>query len=313
MPPQHLSSSVPFLTEAGLETTIYYKHKINLPCFSGTPLLTSSSGQQLITSLYKAYANIAAAHGMGIILDTRTWRASSAWAEPLKFTEAELLDLNRSAVRLLKEVRRDLEKENPNIRIVLDGVLGPLRDAYETYSSDEISVVAAKDMYRDQISALVDEGVELLSLMTVTNLNEAIAIVELAKEKSIPVAVSFSLESDGKLLGGRSLENAIQSVDTATNGYTAYFGINCVHPVRILQPLQNMPSHLRQRIGLFRGNASLKSHEELDNSDTLDRGDIPTFVDAMKQVLELLPAVKAVGGCCGTDEEHLNAIAGLFT
>jgi S-methylmethionine-dependent homocysteine/selenocysteine methylase len=194
------------------------------------------------------------------------------------------------------------------VRIVIDGVVGPLRDAYED-SSDEVSIDSARAVYRHQIRTLVEEGVEIISLMTVTNLNEAIAVIEVAKEMNIPVAVSFSLESDGKLLSGLSLENAIQTVDEATDGYTTYFGINCVHPTRILQPLENMDLEVRQRIGLIRGNASLKTHEELDNSDTLDRGHIPTFVSALKKVLVLLPGIKVVGGCCGTDEEHLTAIA----
>ncbi|QKX53180.1 uncharacterized protein TRUGW13939_00256 [Talaromyces rugulosus] len=305
----HLTSAIPFLTEAGLETTAYHTYKIDLPCSSGTTLLTSESGRELVRSLYKSYANIAASSGTGILLATRTWRASSAWAKPLNYSEDELRDLNYAAVHFLKQVRNEVNKTNPAVRIVLDGVVGPLRDAYEDYSSDEISVDSAKEAYRGQIRTLVEEGVEIISLMTVTNLHEAIAVVELSKEMQIPVAVSFSLESDGKLLSGLSLENAIQTVDKATDGYTTYFGINCVHPARILQPLENMDLDVRQRIGLIRGNASLKSHEELDNSDTLDRGHIPTFVSALKQVLLLLPGIRVVGGCCGTDEEHLTALA----
>lgn len=305
----HLTSKIPFLTEAGLETTAYHTYKIDLPCSSGTTLLTSDQGRELVKSLYTSYAEIAEVSGTGILLATRTWRASTAWAKPLGYSVDELLDLNRAAVRFLKIVREEVNKTNPDVRIVIDGVVGPLRDAYEDYSSDEISVETAKESYHDQIRTLVEEGVEIISLMTVTNLHEAIAVVELAKEMKIPVAVSFSLESDGKLLSGLSLENAIQTVDKATGGYTAYFGINCVHPVRIIKPLESMDLNVRQRIGLIRGNASLKSHEELDNSDTLDRGDIPTFISALKQVILLLPGIKVVGGCCGTDEEHLSALA----
>ncbi|CRG86523.1 hypothetical protein PISL3812_03529 [Talaromyces islandicus] len=305
----HLTSKVPFLTEASVETTAYYTHKIELPCFSGTTLLTSDSGREVVRSLYTSYANIAAASGTGILLATRTWRASSAWAKPLNYSVEELLDLNRAAVRFLKQVRAEVNQKIPTVRIVIDGVVGPLRDAYEDYSSDEISIDSAKAAYRGQIRTLVEEGVEIISLMTVTNLHEAIAVIELAKEMNTPVAVSFSLESDGKLLSGLSLESAIQTVDKATEGYATYFGINCVHPARILQPLENMDLDARFRIGLIRGNASLKTHQELDNSDTLDRGHIPTFVSALKKALLLLPGVKVVGGCCGTDEEHLTALA----
>ncbi|KAF7156232.1 hypothetical protein CNMCM6106_009297 [Aspergillus hiratsukae] len=63
------------------------------------------------------------------------------------------------------------------------------------------------------------------------------------------------------------------------------------------------------RIGLIKANASLKSHEELDNSETVDRGDIAVYTDGFENVLPLVPNVKVIGGCCGTDEEHLEAIA----
>ncbi|KAL5355524.1 hypothetical protein BJX96DRAFT_64695 [Aspergillus floccosus] len=73
----HITSSKPFLTECGMETTIFYKNRIPLPCFSSTPLVDTPSGRDLITSFYTSYANIAAAQNTGIILDTRTWRASA--------------------------------------------------------------------------------------------------------------------------------------------------------------------------------------------------------------------------------------------
>jgi S-methylmethionine-dependent homocysteine/selenocysteine methylase len=140
-------------------------------------------------------------------------------------------------------------------------------------------------------------------------LNEAIAVVELAREVRLPVVVSFSIESDGRLLCGRSLESAIRTVDEKTGGYVVYYGVNCAHPVRISAALRDVPEDVRGRIGLIKGNASLKSHDELDNSETLDRGDISVFTDGFESVLPLVPNVKVIGGCCGTDEEHLEAIA----
>jgi S-methylmethionine-dependent homocysteine/selenocysteine methylase len=302
----HLTSPTPFLTECGMETTLFYKHHIPLPCFSSTPLVDTPHGRALITSFYTSYARIAAAYNTGIILDTRTWRASTPWAAPLKLTETKLLELNRSAVRLLQDFRPHCPAP-----LVISGTLGPQHDAYAD-TSDTISLETARDGYAAQIRVLAAEGVDMLTLATVTNLNEAVAFLQLAREVDLPAVVSFSLESDGALLGGRTLESAVRCVDEATDGYAVYFGVNCVHPCRIAEALRGVSAEVRARIGMVRGNASLKTHAELDGTDKLDRGDVSVFVDGFAEVMRAVPGVRAVGGCCGTDEEHLQAIAGRF-
>ncbi|KAH3202742.1 hypothetical protein KXW62_007887 [Aspergillus fumigatus] len=283
--PQLLSPK-PFLTECGMETSLVYKDKVHLPCFSSLPLVDSDSSRKLISHYYDSYISIAAANGTGIVLDTRTWRGATPWAQPMGLSADKLLELNRAAVRLAKEARNRAVGGENNIPVVISGTMGPLRDAY------------------------VDTS-ELITLevMTVTNLNEAIAVVELAKEVRLPVVVSFSIESDGRLLGGRSLGSAIRTVDEKTRGSVVYYGVNCAHPVRISAALRDVPEDVRGRIGLIKGNASLKSHDELDNSETLDRGDMSVFTDGFEGVLPLVPNVKVIGGCCGTDEEHLEAVA----
>ncbi|RLL96015.1 hypothetical protein CFD26_105731 [Aspergillus turcosus] len=303
-----LISPKPFLTECGMETTLVYKDKVHLPCFSSLPLVDTDSGRKLISHYYNSYISIAAANGTGIVLDTRTWRGATPWAKPLALSTDKLLELNRAAVRLAKEARNNAMGGENNIPIVISGTMGPLRDAYEDTSAS-ITLEDARAGYREQVGVLADAGVDFLGLMTVTNLNEAVAVVELAREVRLPVVVSFSIESDGRLLGGRSLESAIRMVDERTAGYVVYYGVNCAHPLRISAALREVPEDVRGRIGLIKANASLKSHEELDNSETLDRGDIAVYTDGFEGVLPLVPNVKVIGGCCGTDEEHLEAIA----
>ncbi|KAF7114671.1 hypothetical protein CNMCM5793_009622 [Aspergillus hiratsukae] len=305
--PQLLSPK-PFLTECGMETTLVYKDKVHLPCFSSLPLVDTDSGCNLISHYYNSYISIAAATGTGIVLDTRTWRGSTPWAKPMGLSTTKLLDLNRAAVRLAKEARNSAMGGENNIPIVISGTMGPLRDAYQD-TSTSITLEDAREGYREQVGVLADAGVDLLGLFTVTNLNEAVAVVELAREVRLPVVVSFSIESDGRLLGGRSLESAIRTVDERTGGYVVYYGVNCAHPLRISAALREVSEDVRGRIGLIKANASLKSHEELDNSETVDRGDIAVYTDGFENVLPLVPNVKVIGGCCGTDEEHLEAIA----
>lgn len=301
-----LSSANKFLTEGGLETTLVYKKKIHLPEFCALALLDTPEGTNTLDGLYRAYVEIARRHGTGIVVETRTWRGSAIWAEKVGFSETRFMELNREAAQLLLRLRRDLETETTPI--VISGCIGPLQDAYGN-SSDKITVEQALKIYRQQVEVLAAAGVDMLAIMTVTSLNEAEAVVRLAREFQLPVQVSFGVEVDGHLLGGRSLEDAITEVDRRTDSYTTYFGVNCAHPSHIRPALRTMSEAVRRRIGSICGNSSSKSHDELDNSESLDRGDIPTFCDGNIEIAQLLPNVRVMGGCCGTDEEHIEALA----
>ncbi|KAJ5153735.1 uncharacterized protein N7500_009174 [Penicillium coprophilum] len=301
-----LTSSKLFLTEAGLETTLVYKKNIHLPCFSALPLLSTKEGTETLLSLYKEYVNIALANSAGIVLETRTWRGSPAWAPQLDLSVLEILDLNRKAVKILQDLRKNVQ--TPSTPIIISGTLGTLQDAYVD-STETVSFSQAQENYRAQVQVLAEEGVDMISIMTVTNLNEATAAVSVAREFNLPVHVSFSIETDGRLRGGKTLGDVIREVDRQTENYTTYFGVNCAHPRHIMTALRDLPQDVRSRIGSIRGNASLKCHDELDNSLVLDRGDVSLWDREFNGLLSMLPELKVVGGCCGTDEEHLDTLA----
>ncbi|KAJ5971415.1 uncharacterized protein N7479_001333 [Penicillium vulpinum] len=304
-----LTSSKLFLTEAGVETTLVYKKNVHLPCFSALPLLSTEEGAKTILSIYQSYINIALTHSAGIVLETRTWRGSPAWASQLGLSIPQILDLNRTAVKILHGLRH--KTETPCTPIVISGTLGPLQDAYEN-STDTVSFSQARENYHSQVCVLAEEGVDMISIMTVTNLNEATAAVTVAREFNLPILVSFSIETDGRLRGGRTLDDVIREVDRLTENYTTYFGVNCAHPHHIMTALRDLPEDVRSRIGSIRGNASLKSHDELDNTPVLDRGNVSLWGQDFNELFNMLPELKVVGGCCGTDEEHIDTLA-VFT
>lgn len=301
-----LTSSKLFLTEAGIETTLVYKKNIHLPCFSTLPLLSTEEGTQTLLSIYQDYVNVALAHSTGIVLETRTWRGSPSWASKLHLSIQQVLDLNRAAVKILHGLRRKVE--TASTPIVISGTLGTIQDAYKD-SAETVSFSQAQENYRSQVRVLAEEGIDMLSMMTVTNLNEAIAAVSVAREFNLPIHVSFNLETDGRLQGGRTLDDVIHEVDRVTESYTTYFGVNCAHPHHIMTALRGVSEDVRSRIGSIRGNASLKTHEQLDNTLVLDRGDVSVYVREFNGLLNMLPELKVVGGCCGTDEEHIDTLA----
>lgn len=299
-----LTSSNLFVTEGGIETTLIYRKNLDLPSFSTLPLLNTEDDRQTISSIYQENVNIALAHSTGVVLETRTWRGSPLWSSEIGLSIPQILDLIRTAVQILHDIRN----KTPSTSVVISGALGPLQDAYQD-STGTVSFGQAREYYGPQIHAFAEEGVDMLCIMTVTNLDEATAAVSLAREYNLPIHVSFSVETDGQLRGGRTLESAIRAVDRLTENYTTYFGVNCAHPRYIIKAVRGMHTDVRSRIGSIRGNSSLKSHDELDNSLVLDRGDISVWVREFNELLNMLPGLKVVGGCCGTDEEHIDAIA----
>jgi len=119
------------------------------------------------------------------------------------------------------------------------------------------------------------------------------------------VAISFTTETDGRLPGGESLAEAITQVDAAAS--PAYFQVNCAHPVHVAAALAE-PGPWRERIYGVRYNASTRSHAELDEAADLDEGDIDLLADRHRRLAAGLPALAIVGGCCGTDARHVEAL-----
>ena len=147
----------------------------------------------------------------------------------------------------------------------------------------------------------------MVTAVTMTHADEAIGIARAARAHGVPVVISFTLETDGRLPDGQSLRAAIERVDAETGGSVAYFMINCAHPSHFAGVLDE-DGAWRERIGGLRANASAKSHAELDEAEELDEGD-PAALGAEHGALRpRLGAVAVLGGCCGTDRRHVEAI-----
>jgi homocysteine S-methyltransferase len=129
-----------------------------------------------------------------------------------------------------------------------------------------------------------------------------------AREAEIPVAISFTVETDGALPDGTGLAEAVERVDDATDGAAAYFAINCAHPSHFAHVL-DADAPWTQRLRGLRANASRKSHAELDESESLDAGDPVELGAQYADLRRLSPNLTVLGGCCGTDLRHLQAIA----
>jgi homocysteine S-methyltransferase len=291
-----------FLTDGGMETTLIFHRGIDLPQFAAFPLLDDAKGRAELNAYYESYLAIARQHDRGFILDTATWRASTDWGAMLGYDAAALRKANLRAVEFIAGLRRKWER--PGLPIILNGVIGPRGDAYQ---QGQMGVGEAQDYHGPQIRTFAETELDMITALTLNRIEEAIGITRAAEEAGLPCVISFTVETDGRLVGGMSLQEAIETTDKETDAYPIHYMINCAHPTHFDQLLRHDKPWIG-RIGGMRANASAKSHAELDESIEVDIGDPVDLGRRYRSLQAAHPSIKVLGGCCGTDQRHLAAI-----
>ncbi len=292
-----------FLTDAGLETELVFKDGIELPHFSAAVLLETAEGRRRLTTYYESFVELARESGHGVVLETTTWRINPDWAERLGYDEIGRSRINHRAVGLLQDLR--LRAGLPADRFVISGNLGPRYDGYD--GTQRMDAAQARDYHQPQVESLAEAGTDAVTALTLTTAAEAVGIAHACSKRGMPCVLSFTVETDGRLPSGETLAAAIEEVDREAPGAVAYFGINCAHPTHFIETLRSGGSWT-ERIGMLRANASRKSHAELDESPTLDEGDPEELAAHHVELAALLPNLRVVGGCCGTDLRHVTRI-----
>lgn len=292
-----------FLTDTGIETTLIFHDGFDLPYFAAVTLLRDEAGRKRLDRYFLDHAQLAAQSGTGFIIESATWRASPDWGDLLGYSRPALADANRLAVESLVAQRSQLDSD---IDVVVSGCIGPRGDGYD--GTALMAAKQARDYHAEQVQTFAGTDADMVHAMTMTYPDEAVGVVLAAREAEIPVAISFTVETDGVLPDGTGLGEAIERVDDVTGGAAAYFAINCAHPTHFAHVL-DPDAAWSQRLRGVRANASRKSHAELDESESLDPGDPMELGAQYADLRRRSPNLTVLGGCCGTDVRHLQAIA----
>jgi S-methylmethionine-dependent homocysteine/selenocysteine methylase len=299
-----LSSPTVMLSDSGMETDLIFHEGFDLPLFASFTMLDDAARTDALRNYYRRHVQVAREAHVGFLFEAATWRASIAWARQLGLDETAVADLNRRAIDLVVELRDEAgEMQGP---MVISGLIGPRDDAYnpaQLMSADE-----AERYHVAQIETLAGTEADLVSALTLTYPTEAIGIARAAQSARMPVAISFTVETDGVLPDGSSLGDAIGKVEDETQSYPAYYGINCAHPSHFFGVL-DVAQEWTTRIKMIRANASRCSHAELDDAETLDEGDPQELGREYAEVRARFPQINVLGGCCGTDVRHVRSIA----
>ncbi len=297
-------SDKPFLTDGGLETTLVFHDGVDLPYFAAFDVMKDESGRSRLRDYYKRYIAIAGEHRVGFIFESPTWRASRDWAEKIGYSPEELSWMNSASIALMAVLRE--ASETADSPMVLSGQIGPRGDGYVL--SNTMSVAEAEAYHVEQVATFAATEADMVTAITMNYVEEAIGIARAAKAAGMPSVISLTTETDGRLPTGQPLKEAIETVDAMTDGAPAYYMINCAHPTHFVDVLAAGEAWTKRIRGL-RANASRCSHAELDAATELDAGDPAELGREYRAILEKLPHINVLGGCCGTDHRHVQAIA----
>lgn len=292
------------LADGGIETSLIYDDGLELPDFASFTLLTDERGRAALERYFDTYASIAQRAGTGVVLESATWRASTDWGARLGYGVDELRELNRQALAMMTGVRD--RYDGPETPVVVSGCIGPRGDGYRP---DALMSASEAEAYHSfQVELFADSPADVVTAVTMNYTAEAIGIANAARSQGLPAVISFTVETDGRLPTGETLQEAIEAVDAATGAHPAYYMVNCAHPSHFAEVLTPGAPWM-QRIRGIRANASRMSHAELDEATELDPGDPMELAVDYADLRSVHPHLVVLGGCCGTNHEHLEAIA----
>jgi homocysteine S-methyltransferase len=295
----------PVVTDAGLETWLLFHHGVELPAFAAYPLVDDPRTRALLVDYYERYVAIARSIAGVALLEAPTWRATPDWAAILGHDREELGRWIDASIALVREVR----DRHADVPTLLGAVVGPRGDGYR--ADTVMTPDEAADYHRFQVARSAQAGVDVLTALTMGDVGEAAGIALAAAAAGVPSVISFTVETDGRLPSGITLAEAITATDEITGAAPRHYMVNCAHPSHFADVFDDAGDWTR-RIGGIRANASVRSHAELDEMTELDEGD-PTDLAARYVALRTaVPTLQVIGGCCGTDDRHVAAIAAAW-
>lgn len=270
------------------------------PTLFHTPLIYASGDcHNAMTSIYRQYISIAKKHSLPLLLCAPTWRLDASRLAGANMPATILND----AVEFIKKLRDEASGHQPPIAI--GALVGPRGDCYRPDLAPDTA--AAEFYHRPQIEALAQTEMDFFLAQTLPAVDEAIGIGRVMALTDKPYVLSFCTGIDGKVLDGTPLPIAMKRVDAALpeeNRPLGYF-VNCTHPRFLLATYQ--PGELTRLIGI-QANGSSRDVARLDGSEKTFADPVDEWSNSMWE-LHRQQSVPILGGCCGTDHIHLEALA----
>ncbi len=284
---QRILQDKPLLVDGAMGTMLHEQGSAISACFDELCL----SDPERVAEVHRAFLDAGAE-----LLESNTFSANR-----YKLAEhglaSQLPAINRAGVRLAREVMRDSGRPN----LYLAAAIGPLGVSLKPYG--RISPADARNAFREQAAALLDEGVDLVVLETFSDLKELLEALAALREldSEMPVACQMTFETDdrtqlGWLPGAVARGLAEAGADI--------IGINCSSgPAQVLRLLQAMRHSAPGMPYSVQPNAGFP---EAVGGRVMYPATVDYFAEYALSFREL--GAVLIGGCCGTRPGHIAAM-----
>ena len=257
-----------------------------------------------LSEIYRQYLDIGLKYNLPLLLSTPTWRASRERIEQAGY---EKMDVNADNFRFLDEIRKSYGEYAD--KIVICGLMSCRGNAYD--QSEALTANEAHAFHTWQANRLAEAGVDFLLAATLPALSEALGLAKALAATGKPYIISFIFRSEGTTLDGTPLKEAISRIDTDVNPKPIAYMSNCTHASFFKAAMMHdthSSATVRKRVaGLLANTAAIKP-EDLDDSEELVEEDPQTFGQSVARLHGEL-GMKILGGCCGTDDRHIETLA----
>lgn len=257
--------------------------------------------KQALTELFQQYINVAQKYNMPIMITTPTRRANKERILGSRFKDNNVIYDN---VKFLKKL-----KEETTAKVYVGGLMGCKGDAYS--KDGHLNEQSAFEFHSWQVELFKNANADFLYAGIMPALPEAIGMAKAMELTDLPYIISFMIKRDGKLLDGTTIKDAIIEIDNSTIINPLCYMTNCVHPRVLNSALSkefNQTFIVNRRFMGIQANTSELSPEELDNCEELKTSDSISLADDMISLYNDFN-LKVFGGCCGTDNRHIEEIA----
>ncbi len=268
-------------------------------------LIYDDRGRRALERIYRQYIEIGLKYNLPFLVSAPTWRANPDRIKASKFHHRRTL--NADCVRFVQSLRRTYDDESK--KIFIGGLMACQGDAYRL--QEALSVRDAADFHKPQAAILAESEVDFIMAATLPAVSEARGMATALAALKTPYILSFVIRPDGTILDGTPLHQAIDQIDAAIQHPPFFYLINCVHPTIFSQALRSevkLSNSVLKRLWGLQANTSAKSPEELDGLTELDGSEPQSFAREMLALHHTF-GIKIIGGCCGTDHHHIEAIA----
>jgi homocysteine S-methyltransferase len=295
----------PILTDGGIETRVMFETGYEMdPHVQVAAMVDDDEGRGILESVYRGYVAAAKERGLPVVIGTPTFRASANFVRAAGRDDGDVERLNRDAAELLWAIRESCRHE----AVFIAGVIGPSGDAYTP--DDASDADAATEYHRRQAAELAISGVDFLFAATFPAVAEGVGAAGAMADANLPYVISWVLDGEGAVLDGTPLADAIRRVDAVAPPPLMH-SISCVHPTVAAAAVERLRAdapELVERLGELKANGSPLPTAELIELDHPEADDPEKFAADMAALLDP-NGLHVLGGCCGTTDAHMRALA----